>query len=62
MHKLNPTVAGIVGALVRRLRERSRRRAATHEAWLRGILDSDREISLMDGIHRHPSPQPERHE
>jgi hypothetical protein len=54
-------VAG--GVLVaRRLRAWNRRRAAEHEAWLRGIAAGDREVSLMEEIHRRRSPQHERRE
>jgi hypothetical protein len=54
-------VGGLVVAAPR-LRAWNRRRAAEHEAWLRGIHDSDREVSALEEIRRRPSPQPERRE
>jgi hypothetical protein len=45
-----------------RVRAWNRRRAAEHEAWLRGIQDSDREIGLLEEIRRRRSPQQQRRE
>ncbi|WP_042382799.1 hypothetical protein [Streptacidiphilus melanogenes] len=54
-------VGGAAAAAVR-VRAWNRRRAAEHEAWLRGIHESDREVALLDEIRRRRSPAPERRE
>jgi hypothetical protein len=51
---------GGLAVAVPRLRAWNRRRAAEHEAWLQGIHNSDREVGLLEEIHRLPSPQRER--
>ncbi|WP_042449867.1 hypothetical protein [Streptacidiphilus jiangxiensis] len=54
-------VAGAV-LVTPRLRAWNRRKAAEHEAWLNDIQAGDREVSLMEEIHRRRSPQHERRE
>lgn len=53
----------LVGAVaVPRVRAWNRRRSAEHEAWLRGIHESDRETGLLEEIRRRRTPQQERRE
>ncbi|WP_042364342.1 hypothetical protein [Streptacidiphilus neutrinimicus] len=54
-------IGGLAVAMPR-VRAWNRRRAAEHEAWLRGIQDSDREVALLDEIRRRRSPAQERRE